>query len=120
MTKPRNIHFDILTSDYDIDKIHAQIDAFCSKSGLSEEPYRLKHVIYVMLSVLIAPDERPVSIGLSTGLSGTILTVSVENLHISPLGRENADLLAVRMVRSMAKSIAEEDLPAGYLLTLVF
>ena len=118
----RSLRFDVAGADYDIYSFFTEVDLFCSKYALYDKCDMIKHVVEEMLTTLLSSDERPVGIELAfSELDYSLtLTVTVAGLRVSPLSREQADPIAVNIVRGMAKTVTEETQPDGYRLSFSF
>lgn len=118
----RSLHLGVSGADYDMYGFFTEVDLFCAKYALYDKCESIKHVVEEMLNPLLATDERPLSIELAFSEVdySLVLTITVTDLKESPLSRDRADALAVKIIRGVTKSITEEVLPDGYKLVFVF
>ena len=114
----RSLVFDIGSRSFDFYDMMSQIRQFSIRYGLPERMNNITHIVEEML-LLLAHYNSPVHIEVNhSELSGN---TSVVFLHqgesLSPLERDDADELAVMIIKGMSKHIDTQQTPEGVRLT---
>lgn len=114
----RSLVFDIENRNFDFYDMMSQIRQFCIRYGIPELMNTFTHIVEEML-LLLSKYNSPVHIEVNhSELNGTS---SVVILHkgetLSPLERDDADELAVMIIRGMSSHIETDITPDGVRLT---
>lgn len=114
----RTLTFDITSSDFDFYDMTSQINQFCIRYSMPEKMDSITHVVEEML-IIMQKYGKPIHIEVT--YSEMDYTSTIVILHygetISPLEREDADELAVMIIRGMSNDIQTEQTPDGVKLT---
>lgn len=110
----RSLTFDINNRDFDFYDMTSRIKQFCIRCALSEKMDSIIHVIEEML-LLMEHYGKPVHIEVNYCELDYTATVVImhKDESVSPLEREDADELAVMIIRGMSKEITTEQTPEG-------
>ena len=114
----RTLTFEITSSDFDFYDMTSQIKQFCIRYSMPEKMDSIIHVVEEML-VLMRNYERPIHIEVTySELNYTSTVVIVyHGESLSPLECEDADELAVMIIRGICSDIQTEQTPKGVKLT---
>ena len=110
--------FNITSNDFDFYDMTSQIKQFCIRYSMPEKMDPITHVVEEML-VLMRKYGKPIHIEVTySELDHTSTVVIVhQGESVSPLEREDADELAVMIIRGMSNDIQTEQTPEGVKLT---
>lgn len=114
----RTLTFDITSSDFDFYDMTSQINRFCIRYSMPEKMDSITHVVEEML-ILMQKYGKPVHIVVTYSEMDYTSTVVITHYGetISPLEREDADELAVMIIRGMSNDIQTEQTHEGVKLT---
>lgn len=114
----RTLTFDITSSDFDFYDMTSQIKQFCIRYSMPQKMDSIIHVVEEML-VLMRKYDKPIHIEVTySELDHTSAVVIIHRGEVlSPLEREDADELAVMIIRGMSEDIQTEQTPEGVKLT---
>ena len=104
----RSMHFDVLSHDYDLYRLNADIEWFCSKYSLGKKYITLELLTEELLSNLL-PFTGPIhiSIDYSEKTSALSMTVVQENASGPILESADVDDIALMLIQGFCSSIAE-------------
>ena len=114
----RSLVFDIRSLDFDFYDMTSKIKQFCIRYSMPEKMDPITHVVEEML-MLLSKYKKPVHIEVNYSELDYSSSISIvhEGETISPFDREDADELAVMIIRGMSKDIQTEPTPEGIKLT---
>ena len=110
--------FYITSSDFDFYDMTSQINQFCIRYSMPEKMDSITHVVEEML-ILMRKYGKPIHIDVTYSEMDYTSTIVVihQGETLSPLEREDADELAVMIIRGMSNDIQTEQTPEGVKLT---
>ena len=115
----RRLVFDIGNIDFDFYDMTSQIKQFCLRCSMAEKMNTVTHIVEELV-VLSAKRKGTIHIEVQysdmTGHASVVM--QQEGTQVSPLDDENADELAVMIIRGMSSDIQTEQLPQGVRLTI--
>lgn len=114
----RSLVFDVESRDFDFYSVSSQIMQFCMRYSLSDKMNTIIHIVEEMLT-LLAKYDNPIHLEVNySELDYSLSIVALQRGEtISPLERNDADELSVKIVRGMCADIKTEQTSEGVKLT---
>ena len=114
----RSLVFDITNRDFDFYDMTSQIKQFCIRYSVPEKMNPVTHVVEEMLLLLEHYDKAVhIEVNHNELTGATRVAVLHCGADVSPLEREDADELAVMIIRGMSRDIQSEQTDEGFKLT---